>query len=344
METTENSKQTRVFAVLDDLEQRGERINADKVARLAKMGKQTVLPFYNQWKHQQVVAADESLELPNGLIKSLKVEMARWKAAEKEALAATQEQTLDEIDTLEQERDALKAALTALQTDYDFQTEQLKTLTTKLETNAQQLLAEEKKTDNLAVNLAAEQRRCEDLLQRLNDQRDEHSAALLAQEKQLDLRQQEQINHWMSVVDEARQAQKKIEKTLQERTDEKLAADKQLLDLQHRLDSKSRAHLIACEERNAAQEQLKADHHLLEIARQLIILMDKPVEQLLPTIRVALNASQQLPALKTELANSRQQLTQQQAATLELERAKGTIAALEKQLESRKSSKSEKRQ
>ena len=38
-----DQRKQHVFAILDQLKEQGERINADKVAKLAKMGKQTIL-------------------------------------------------------------------------------------------------------------------------------------------------------------------------------------------------------------------------------------------------------------------------------------------------------------
>ena len=65
-------RKQHIFSILDQLRESGERINADKVARLAKMGKQTVLPYYNEWRFLAFVGSEPELELPEDLVRDLK--------------------------------------------------------------------------------------------------------------------------------------------------------------------------------------------------------------------------------------------------------------------------------
>lgn len=91
-----------VFRVLDELKEGGERINADKVARLAKMGKQTVLPYYREWRFLDDVDREQQEELPEELVRVLKRGIAKWKHSLAEQGQAFEEKANTEIDELKQ--------------------------------------------------------------------------------------------------------------------------------------------------------------------------------------------------------------------------------------------------
>ena len=91
-----------VFRVLDDLKQSGERINADKVARLAQMGKQTVLPYYNEWRFLDDSEKEVDTDLPADLVRVLKRGLVQWKHEATEEQRILQEEANQEIDNLQE--------------------------------------------------------------------------------------------------------------------------------------------------------------------------------------------------------------------------------------------------
>ena len=91
-----------VFGVLEELQEKGERINADKVARMAKMGKQTILPYYNEWRFTSELEKDLQEEVPEELIRALKRGIAQWKHDLSSSTRENEEAANTEIDQLKQ--------------------------------------------------------------------------------------------------------------------------------------------------------------------------------------------------------------------------------------------------
>ena len=106
-ETKEMQRRELVFRVLDDLKANGERINADKVARLAKMGKQTVLPHYNEWRFLDDAEKEVDEELPADLVRVLKRALLEWRHTATESQRQFEEEANHEIDKLQSLADQL---------------------------------------------------------------------------------------------------------------------------------------------------------------------------------------------------------------------------------------------
>ena len=339
-------KRQHVFRILDQLKESGERINADKVARLAKMGKQTVLPYYNQWRHQAFIENEQELELPEDLVRDLKRGIANWKhhlAQEQQLFEESANQEIDELkESLGQQFDKIEQ-LTL--TNGELQTHNQE-LTSELEILRQTLAQKNEELRDTQNALNSLQREMEYLKSQAEEQKVLQQQALSTLEKQLDQRHQEQLNHWLSVVDDERRLKQTLEKKIEKLIDHQQELKKENLELHNRLESKSKAYIRTCEERAVlAGEQEKA-RASVELAGQLLVLLDCKQDELLPVVRHLLAESAKLSAseqhchdlqagneqLTRQLAESQQRISLLATVELELERTRGAAEAFEKAL------------
>lgn len=342
----DHKRKQHIFSILDQLRESGERINADKVARLAKMGKQTVLPYYNEWRYLAFVGSEEELELPEDLVRDLKRGIARWKQQ------LSQDQQLFE-ESANQEIDELKESM---RQQFD-KIEQLTLSNSELQAGNQKLASElnalqqamAQKSDELRdaqTTLHSMHQENEHLKSLAEEQKVMQQQALSTLEKQLDQRHQEQLNHWLSVVDDERRLKQGLEKRVEKLNDQQQELKKENLELSSRLESKSRAYIRACEERaTLAGEQEKAQA-ACQLVNQIIILLDCKQDELLSLVRHLQTQSGQLSIseqrcntlqagneqLAQQLAQSQERISQLANVELELERVRGAAQAYEKAL------------
>lgn len=351
MKENDQDKQRRqhIFNILDDLKEKGERINADKVARIGKMGKQTILPHYNEWRFLGTLGEEQAIELPDELVRSLKRGIAKWKYQLNEEQRSFEESTNQEIDQLKEtlqqlldRNDALTKSNEELFTQNQLAQSDLEAV--KLETHQKDL-----QLKDLEALLQSEQKQNRQLQTAFDEQKVAHQQAINNLEKQLDQRHQEQLNHWLNVVDDERRLKKGLEKNIV-KLNEKLGEwNRSNHELQSHLDSKSKAYIQVCEERNHLSSAREKIEVTLELSRQLMVLLDceqkdilRNVRNLLAESRETLFVHQQYQAEKntnekqeSRLVEMEERLRQINSLELELERVRGTAEAFEKALSGR---------
>lgn len=335
MAETDKELQRRelVFRVLDDLKAKGERINADKVARLAQMGKQTVLPHYNEWRFLDDAEKDSDAELPTDLVRVLKRGLVQWKHEVTEEQRDFQEQANKEIDELQEmnrslteERLALKEQLEQLSADHERLQEKMESLQSRNIDCEKKLAASQERAQSEAQKVS-------ELQEQITTIRQEHTEALKAQERQLDTKHDAQMNHWMKVVDDERRLRADIEQQLKQEKDNQYKLEKERNEIQYRLESKSRAHLEACEERNQLRQQnneLSSCRHLLESVQQLT---NTSEDSILTEITALKETSMTSHRMEEELSSASEKIQQLQIKLEQSEKTASHLHELEKELE-----------
>ncbi len=339
-------RRQHVFSILDDLKEKGERINADKVARIGRMGKQTVLPYYNEWRYSGALGEAETLELPDDLIRSLKRGMVQWKHQLSEEQRNFEESANQEIDELKESLNQVLAKNSQLSRSNSELQGQVRQLSAELDTTRLALQQSNQDLKELESRLTSEQRQIEQLQCAAAEQKALHLQAINNLEKQMDHRCQEQLNHWIGVVDDERRLKQELEKKISNQLQEQQALRKDNLELQSRLDSKSRAYIQVCEERNALSSEKSKAEAMVQLASQSMVLLDSDQDNLLGALRHLLAgatesqiAQEQYRAaisdkakLESRLRQAEERLDEIDNLRLELARARGIAEAFEKAL------------
>ncbi|OED48914.1 hypothetical protein ACH42_02225 [Endozoicomonas sp. (ex Bugula neritina AB1)] len=335
MSETEQDLQRRelIFKVLDELKSKGERINGDKVARLAKMGKQTVLPYYKEWRFLDDVDREQGNDIPEELIRSLKRGIARWKHELSAESQSFEEQANSEIDALKQANQSLtnensekNLLITQLRSELADTQSQLVEVTTSEQEQKQALAI-------LQLHSASEQEKSDNLTQQLRTQKEESIKTAAELEQRLDLRHQEQLNHWLKVVDDERRLKQELEKGLILQKELQLKIEKEKNEISHRLDSKNRAYMDACEERNQLKSDYKAIQPSYKIFQQSLLLLDCEPEALISKVRALIAAEQHCSNLTAQLDQHKRDSVSLSNALSAAEGKLSHMSDIEKQLE-----------
>ena len=342
----DHQRKQRVFSILDQLKQSGERINADKVARLAKMGKQTVLPYYNEWRYLGFVDDEQALELPEDLVRDLKRGIANWKhqlSQEQQLFAETANQEIDELQESMRQLLDKNGQLTTVNTELQTYSQ---VVTSELDATKQALAEKSQELKDMESTLHSQRRENDQLHTLLDEQKAMQQQALDALEKQMDQRHQEQLNHWLNVVDDERRLKQALEKKVDKLNDQQQELKKEKLELSNRLESKSKAYIRACEERAALVSEQEKARPILQLTDQIMVLLDCRPDEVVRSVRdLQTGASKSLASeqrcntlqsanerLEQQLAQSQERVRQLAAIELELERARGAAEAFEKAL------------
>lgn len=348
MKESEQAKVRRqhIFSILDDLKEKGERINADKVARIGKMGKQTVLPYYNEWRYLGTIGEAEELELPDDLVRGLKRGIAQWKHQLSEEQRNFEESANQEIDELKESLNQLLEKNSQLSRSNSELQGQVQQLSAELDSTRLTLQQRNQNLKELETLLKSEQRQIEQLQSAAAEQKAIHLQAISNLEKQMDHRSQEQLNHWIGVVDDERRLKQGLEKKISNQLQEQQELKKHNLELQSRLDNKSKAYIQVCEERNSLSSEKGKLEAMVQLANQLMVLLDCDQCNLLGTVRNLLVGAreshmiqQQYKAamsdkekLESQLLETEKRLDEVGTLRLELERVRGNAEAFEKAL------------
>ncbi|WP_257293804.1 hypothetical protein [Endozoicomonas sp. YOMI1] len=348
MKGSEQDKVRRqhIFSILDDLKEKGERINADKVARIGKMGKQTVLPYYNEWRYSGALGEAEELELPDDLVRSLKRGIAQWKHQLSEEQRNFEESANQEIDELKESLNQLLEKNNQLSRSNSELQGQVQQLSAELDATKLTLQQRNQDLKELESLLKSEQRQTEQLQSAAAEQKNLHLQAISNLEKQMDHRSQEQLNHWIGVVDDERRLKQGLEKKISNQLQEQQELKKHNLELQSRLDSKSKAYIQVCEERNSLSSEKSKTEDMVQLAKQLMVLLDSDQDNLLGAVRNLLAGAREShmmqeqyraaisdkEKLESRLLETEERLDEIGTLRLELERARGIAEAFEKAL------------
>lgn len=343
-----------VFRVLDDLKTRGERINADKLARIAKMGKQTVLPYYNEWRFLDDAQREIDDELPADLVRVLKRSLIQWKHDATASQRDFEDQANQEIDELQQVVQKLTEEGMNLKQQLEQLTDENKVLRESGERLNQQQSEHEKSIIQLNEQLNTEIEKNKKHEAVIASSKEEHTQALASLETKLDSQYQAQINHWIKTVDSERRLRVDIESKLVKQKESGLAAEKAHNEIQYRLEAKSKAHLEACEERNQYKAIVKESKPQLQVIKEITLLLNLPAEALSSAVRQLLDAEQkarndqdaikecrkQQAALELKNLSLQKELDSTKALEHEVARLKGYNDALKLTIEQKKENKS----
>ncbi|USE39460.1 DNA-binding protein [Endozoicomonas sp. SCSIO W0465] len=348
MKDSEQDKLRRqhVFSILDDLKEKGERINADKVARLGKMGKQTILPYYNEWRYLGALGEAEELELPDDLVRGMKRGIAQWKHQLSEEQRTFEESANQEIDELKESLSQLLDKNDQLARSNSELQGQMQRLSAELDATKLTLEQNNENLRELESRLKSEQRQTEQLHTAAAEQKANHLQAINHLEKQMDQRSQEQLNHWIGVVDDERRLKQALEKKISNLQQEQQESKRNNLELQSRLDSKSRAYIQVCEERNGLSLEKGKAESVVQLAHQLMVLLDCDQSNVLGSVRTLLAGSREShlvqeqyraaisdkKKLESRLLVAEERLDEITTLRLELERTRGIAEAFEKAL------------
>ena len=310
------------------------------------MGKQTVLPYYREWRFLDDVDREQQDELPDELVRVLKRGIAKWKHSLAEQAQAFEESANAEIDDLKQTVQQLSDSQAELEKASQEKANALSLAEEKLETLQNQLNARNEELAGLTTALEAAKEKQDDLQEQLKDQKQDFADQTAALETKLDQRHQEQLNHWMKVVDEERRQKTEAEKRFNQQKEQALVKEKEANELGLRLDNKTRAYMDACEERNRLRKDQEALQQARDLMNQSLLLLDCPETELTAKLRSTINrqhqadmaeqklalAEQQAEDLRNKLNHQENRLNQHNTLERELEKAKGYIQALEKSI------------
>ena len=329
-----------IFKLLDEMKESGERINADKLARKAKMGKQTVLPHYSEWRFLDEADRQNDVELPTELVRVLKRGLIQWRISDSEKQREFEEQANKEIDDLQELVTTLSGDITSLKENQSQLSDENQILKQEALVYQEEIKALRESRVELETNYKAEQAKVESMTEQVTELKKEYQIVLDAQEKKLDSQYQGQINHWMKMLDNERRLRTDVEAKLEQHKNTTLTVEKERNDLQYRLEAKSRAYLDACAERNQYKEKLAKAEPLATVINELALILNVPADELVAKVRHITEEKQrfltqleQLPVLSEKVANLEQQLESAKGIEIELEKHKGYREAMEKALE-----------
>ena len=343
----DQQKKALVFEILDEMKKSGERINADKVAKQAQMGKQTILPYYNEWRFLSDAQKQDGGELPADLVRSLQRIMIQWKNEMADELTHYKKESEQAAERLEEtirairdENDRIKQQSSELAHDNERLTEALRESRRALSDNEQEIKESRLRLESREEVIAG-------MKERESQMKDEQIAALQVQEEKLDQQHKQQIDHWMKVLDEERQQKQQALRECQSLQTELLARDKEKGSLENQLEQKSQAYIAACEERNDLRKALKNNKPELEVFGRVKLLVAAEGDTLVDRVRAILLTEQQYEKTVENVAKKDQELKQVkkklalaseheqsiQSLKMELEKSKGYAMALEKSLD-----------
>ncbi|MDP0563571.1 MAG: DNA-binding protein [Candidatus Endonucleobacter sp. (ex Gigantidas childressi)] len=340
-------KKELVFRILDEMKKSGEKVNADNVAKRAQMGKQTILPYYNEWRFFDDPKQQQESELPDDLIRSLRSLITQWKndvSKKLEERQSTAEQEAEQlkkrIEQLTIEKDNTNNLLSQAQKANDQLTQELKdsnqqALQTNLQLQKSQIEASKQKTENINLKKESEEASCK------------YTVMLESQEVKLDQQYKVQIDHWMKAIDEERLQKQAINKTLESLKQDLLICEKEKIRFKNQMEHKTQAYKEASIELDDLRSALKSRDPSLIILSKLELLLEAEQGEILNETKTLLtlrhsyaqcvNDLKAKEALAKELQDclNRESAKEKslQQAKLELEKSKGYSLALEKVLQ-----------
>ena len=220
-----------------------------------KWGNKPFLPYYREWRFLDDVDREQQEELPDELVRVLKRGIAKWKHSLAEQAQAFEESANEEIDELKQTAQQLSDSQAALVSENQQKTDALSSAEGKLKTLQNELNSRNEEIAGFTSALEAAKEKQDDLQEQLKNQKQDFLEQTSALEAKLDQRHQEQLNHWMKVVDDERRQKTEAEKRFNQQKEQALVKEKEANELGLRLDNKTRAYMDACEERNRLRKE-----------------------------------------------------------------------------------------
>ena len=344
MENIRNTqKKELVFQILDEMKGNNEKINADKVARKAQMGKQTILPYYNEWRFLADDAEAEEAYIPNDLIRSLKRLLIHWKHEISNELNAYKIQAQQEsedhlsiVTDLNNKNESISQKLAIAITDNDSLTGKLTVYQQQLQKKELDIKKQQIEDNNQNKIIAGLQSQIEAITQ-------ENTLTLLGQEKKIDKQYKQQIEHWMKALDDERHKTQEASKLLKLSQIEMLACKKEKGNLENQVEYKTQVYLDASRDRDKLQKQLNDQDQSIIIMTKIKLILDTEEDNLTAKIKALLlsersylenvdkieNKIKHIQKLEIQLKDMHLQKQSNQDLQLELERSRGFTLAME---------------
>jgi chromosome segregation ATPase len=220
MKQKEQQKKDIVLAVISELESQGLRINADLVAQKANMGKQTILPYYNEWRFLQKMGQYQQEDLPEELVSAIKQQMGKWKYQYEAKHLDYEDNLKQEVNHIEDKLQQSCADTDKLQHEVELQNltiGQYQEQVDQLSNKAQDL---EKLVFELHTKLDTEKKQISKLENESIKLQQQHQAQIIKLETKLEAQHQGQIDHWIKITDHEKSERNKLEKKLTNTQDE----------------------------------------------------------------------------------------------------------------------------
>ncbi len=288
-----------IFSVLDDMKNEGVKVTAQKLATQAKMGKQTVLPYYREWQELEILGSSEDVDLSQELVRVLKREIAKEKFRQGEQLLALQDQLDEERENYSAQSELWHQQQEQLQADLHQQEQAHQALEQSHAELIEQEQALRQKLTTLADKEESLLREIEKLEERLHKESERSEKALAEQERRLDESHAKIVDHWLKVLDEERRDKTRLQKQMEKLDQERSTLSKE----------KARSEDLYTQERKAHQntlEQLSATEQKLTTLQEQQVILDKANSQLNnpDDLIVSLTQLQQQAAEAKQLAKS----------------------------------------
>jgi chromosome segregation ATPase len=281
MKPKEKQKKDIIFAVISELESQGLRITADLVAKKANMGKQTILPYYNEWRFLQKMGQYQQEDLPEELVSAIKQQMGKWKYQ-------YESKHLDYEDSLKQEANHAEEKFQQACADVDklqYKIEQQKLTIDKHQQQVNQLNNKAQDLENLVFKLQTKLDTEKKQISKLENETIKLQQQYQAQVIQLEAQHQSQIDHWIKITDHEKSERQKLEKKLtskQGEAEQLRAKNLQLTNKENRLKSLIYDSDALISENNTTIKELKSKLLTLE---KVSILLDCPIEKIPDNVR-----------------------------------------------------------
>ncbi|WP_330927184.1 DNA-binding protein [Candidatus Sororendozoicomonas aggregata] len=339
-------KKTYIFRILDELKERGEKINADKLAKLAQMGKQTVLPYYNQWRFLDEAQQQGDNDLPQELVLNLQRLLIQWKSDISKELVEVRSQAANKQSILE------KAVqdLTEEKADIEQKNQQLWHNNDALEASLREknnLIQQlEQEITNLANEKSQQSHKVKDLQTAVKALKVEHTEAIAAQETKLDQQYSRQIDHWIKSLDDERTQKQALQKEHQSLHTQLLSVEKEKNLMANKVILKEQALEEANNATSTLQDEIDRVKPQLVIFSQVKELLHVDAKEVVSTLSICLEQIKELTVVKQQLQNNLQRMeklelslsekdkkiSESQGVALELEKSRGYALAMEKAL------------
>ena len=301
----DSQRRTLIFSVLDDMKSAGEKVTAQKLATQAKMGKQTVLPYYREWQELEILGEDDSVELSGDLVRVLKREIGKEKFRQGEKAREIQDQLDEERDHYAAQSEVWRQQLDELKAQLEKETEARQ----KLEEQCTELLEEKQKGEQQCLSLNERLEHQAEQVSRLEEKLEQETKrseqALVEQERRLDESHTKIIDHWMKVIDEERREKSRLAKAAEKSNAELATAEKEKARLESVLASKNSAYDLIVSEAEELKRKDFASQKSLQTLENLQKTLGSDVEE---EVQQLLEGQKQLKSMESEQVKLQEKL------------------------------------
>ncbi|MTI13328.1 coiled-coil domain-containing protein [Sansalvadorimonas verongulae] len=317
----DSQRRTLIFSVLDDMKSAGEKVTAQKLATQAKMGKQTVLPYYREWQELEILGEDDGIELSGDLVRVLKREIGKEKFRQGEQARIIQDQLDEERDHYAAQSEIWRQQLDELKSQLESETQAKQHLEEQCEVLQKQNREWEQKLTSISERFEHQSQQLQQLEEKLTQEAKRSEQALAEQERRLDESHTKIIDHWLKVIDEERREKARLLKASEKDSAALATAEKEKVQLESLLANRGRAYDLALEDIEAFKQREEVAKYKVDTLERLQKNLGDDVEA---RIAELLNAQDEL---KNRIAENNKLVEQLDS----LATAKESNAVLEKE-------------